>query len=46
MIPVEVGDGSFRREQYDPETNEVNHCLYLDMIEEVRANTQIRLASY
>ena len=46
MVPVEVGAGSFRRDHYDPEANEANHRLYLDMIEEVRTNSQIRLASY
>ncbi|WOH00578.1 hypothetical protein DCAR_0519944 [Daucus carota subsp. sativus] len=36
MVPVEVGAGSFRRDNYDPENNEVNHRLYLGLIEEVR----------
>ncbi|XP_074363199.1 uncharacterized protein LOC141703637 [Apium graveolens] len=36
MVPVEVGAGSFRRDNYDSEANEVNHRLYLDMIEETR----------
>ena len=39
MVPVEVGAGSFRRDHYDPEANEANHRLYLDMIEEVRTNS-------
>ncbi|XP_074374760.1 uncharacterized protein LOC141715179 [Apium graveolens] len=30
MVPVEVGAGSFRRDNYDSETNEFNHHLYLD----------------
>ena len=25
MVPVEVGAGSFRRDHYDPQANEVNH---------------------
>ena len=33
MVPVEVGTSSFRRDHYDPETNECNHHLYLDIIE-------------
>ncbi|XP_074327263.1 uncharacterized protein LOC141665182 [Apium graveolens] len=36
MVPVKVGAGSFRRDNYDSEANEVNHRLYLDMIEETR----------
>ncbi|XP_063936084.1 uncharacterized protein LOC135147163 [Daucus carota subsp. sativus] len=46
MVLVKVGAGSFCRDHYDPEMNEANHRLYLDMIEEVRTNSQIRLASY
>ncbi|XP_074346802.1 uncharacterized protein LOC141685606 [Apium graveolens] len=42
MVPVEVGVGSFRRDNYDSEENEVNHRLYLDMIEETREDVQIR----
>ncbi|XP_074374821.1 uncharacterized protein LOC141715244 [Apium graveolens] len=46
MIPVEVGSCSFRRDHYDPKANEVNHRLYLDMIEETREDSQARLAAY
>ncbi|XP_074352598.1 uncharacterized protein LOC141691736 [Apium graveolens] len=46
MVPVEVGAGSFRRDNYDSEANEVNHRLYLDMIEETREEAQIRIAAY
>ena len=46
MVPVEVGSGSFRRDHYDPKANEVNHRLYLDMIEETREDSQARLAAY
>ena len=46
MVPVEVGAGSFRRDNYDPENNEVNHRLYLDLIEEVRDTAQLKLAAY
>ena len=46
MVPVEVGAGSFRRDHYDAEVNEVNHRLYLDMVEEVRTTSQTRLAAY
>ncbi|XP_074360391.1 uncharacterized protein LOC141700577 [Apium graveolens] len=46
MVPVEVGAGSFRRDNYDSKANEVNHRLYLDMIEETREDAQIRIAAY
>ncbi|XP_074374200.1 uncharacterized protein LOC141714585 [Apium graveolens] len=46
MVPVEVGAGSFRRDNYELEANEVNHRLYLDMIEETREDAQIRVAAY
>ncbi|XP_074364141.1 uncharacterized protein LOC141704877 [Apium graveolens] len=46
MVPVEVGAGSFRRDNYDSEANEVNHRLYLDMIEETQEDAQIRIATY
>ncbi|XP_074323174.1 uncharacterized protein LOC141660109 [Apium graveolens] len=46
MVPVEVGAGFFRRDNYDSEANEVNHWLYLDMIEETREEAQIRIAAY
>ena len=39
MVPVEVRVGSFRRDHYDPQANKVNHCLYLDMIEEIREDS-------
>ncbi|XP_074378114.1 uncharacterized protein LOC141719638 [Apium graveolens] len=35
-----------RRDNYDSEANEVNHRLYLDMIEETREDAQIRVAAY
>ncbi|KAK1399685.1 hypothetical protein POM88_009548 [Heracleum sosnowskyi] len=46
MVPVEIGAGSFRRDNYDPENNEVNHRLYLDLVEEVRTTAQLKLAAY
>ncbi|XP_074327341.1 uncharacterized protein LOC141665260 [Apium graveolens] len=39
MVPVEIGSGSFRRENYDPDNNELNHHLYLDLLEEVHENS-------
>lgn len=46
MVHVELGEGSFRRDHYNPEMNEVNHCLYLDMVEELRTTSQTKLAAY
>ncbi|XP_074378305.1 uncharacterized protein LOC141719836 [Apium graveolens] len=46
MVPVEVWAGSFRRDNYDSEENEVNHRLYLDMIEETREDALIRIEAY
>ncbi|XP_074347063.1 uncharacterized protein LOC141685886 [Apium graveolens] len=46
MVPVEVGAGSFRRDNYDSEANEVDHRLYLDMIDKTQEDAQIRIASY
>ncbi|XP_063947521.1 uncharacterized protein LOC135152038 [Daucus carota subsp. sativus] len=46
MVPVEVGAGSFRRDNYDTENIEVNHRLYLDLIEEVRDTAQLKLDAY
>ncbi|XP_074346143.1 uncharacterized protein LOC141684905 [Apium graveolens] len=46
MVHVEIGAGSFRRENYDPDNNELNHHFYLDLLEEVRENSQLKLAAY
>ncbi|XP_074326646.1 uncharacterized protein LOC141664586 [Apium graveolens] len=44
LVPVEIDSGSFRRDNYNPMDNEVNHRLYLDLVEEVRATSQLKLA--
>ena len=46
MVPVEIGAGSLRRDNFDPTDNEKNHLFYLDMLEELRANSQLKLAAY
>ncbi|XP_063948111.1 uncharacterized protein LOC108203333 [Daucus carota subsp. sativus] len=46
MVPVEVGAGSFRRDHFQEEANAVNQRLHLDMLEEVRRESQVRLATY
>lgn len=46
MVRIEIGSGSFRRDHYDPQANEVNHLCYLDMVKETREDSPIRLAAY
>ncbi|XP_074363508.1 uncharacterized protein LOC141704072 [Apium graveolens] len=46
MVPVEVGSRSLRRDRYTEEVAEVNQRLYLDLLEETRQNSQLRLAAY
>ncbi|XP_017250742.1 uncharacterized protein LOC108221371 [Daucus carota subsp. sativus] len=46
MVLIEVGAGSFRRDYFEKVDNDANQRLYLDMIEEIRATSQIRLATY
>ncbi|XP_074347636.1 uncharacterized protein LOC141686502 [Apium graveolens] len=46
MVPVEVGSGSLRRDCYRKEDVEVNQRLHLDLLEETRENSQLRLAAY
>ncbi|XP_074373912.1 uncharacterized protein LOC141714283 [Apium graveolens] len=46
MFPVEVGSGSLRRDRYTKKDAEVNQRLHLDLLEETRENSQLRLAAY
>ncbi|XP_074361447.1 uncharacterized protein LOC141701713 [Apium graveolens] len=46
MMPIEIGAGSLRKENYDPDNNELNHNLYLDLVEEVHENSQLKLVAY
>ncbi|XP_074342918.1 uncharacterized protein LOC141690437 [Apium graveolens] len=46
MVPVEVGSGSLRRDRYTEEDAEVNQRLHLDLLEETRENSQLRLTVY
>ncbi|XP_074368281.1 uncharacterized protein LOC141708514 [Apium graveolens] len=46
MVPVEVGSGSLRRDCYRKEDAEVNQRLHLDLLEETRENSELRLAAY
>ncbi|XP_074355929.1 uncharacterized protein LOC141695591 [Apium graveolens] len=46
MVPVEVGSGSLRRDRYTEEDAEVNQRLHLDLLEETRENSQLRLVAY
>ncbi|XP_074360368.1 uncharacterized protein LOC141700525 [Apium graveolens] len=46
IVPVEVGSGSLRRDRCTEEDVEVNQRLHLDLLEEMRENSQLRLAAY
>ena len=46
MIPVEVGIPSLRRETYNQEENHVLQCYELDLLEEKRDLTTLRVDSY
>ncbi|XP_074352086.1 uncharacterized protein LOC141691247 [Apium graveolens] len=46
MVPVEVGSGSLRRDRYTEEDTEVSQILHLDLLEETRENSQLKLAAY
>ena len=46
VIPVEVGLISYRVENYDENKNEEAMRLQLDLVDEVRATTEQRLARY
>ncbi|XP_074377924.1 uncharacterized protein LOC141719443 [Apium graveolens] len=46
MVPVEVGSGSLRRDCYAEEDAEINQKLHWNFLEEMRENSQLRLAAY
>ncbi|XP_074346690.1 uncharacterized protein LOC141685493 [Apium graveolens] len=46
MVPVEVGAGSLRRDLYVVEDAAVNQKLHLDLLDEARMNSQLKLATY
>ncbi|XP_074347123.1 uncharacterized protein LOC141685946 [Apium graveolens] len=46
MVPVKVGSGSLHKSRYTEEKTEVNERLHLDLLEEARENSQLRLAAY
>ena len=46
MVPVEIGAGSFRRDGYDNEATMVNLRLQLDLLREIRTDSQERLVAY
>nr|KYP73029.1 Transposon Ty3-I Gag-Pol polyprotein [Cajanus cajan] len=41
MIPVEVGEPSFRRQYFDENTNDISLRAEVDMVDEVRVRTEI-----
>jgi len=42
MIPVELGEASWRRVSFDERSNDNNLCADLDMVQEVREEARIR----
>ncbi|XP_074347651.1 uncharacterized protein LOC141686517 [Apium graveolens] len=46
MVPVEVGVGSLRRDVFVEEDAEVNQRFQLDLLDEARTNSQLKLAAY
>ncbi|XP_074360169.1 uncharacterized protein LOC141700261 [Apium graveolens] len=46
MVPVEVGAGSLRRDVFVEEDAEVNQRLHLDLLDEARKNSQLKLDAY
>ncbi|XP_074383394.1 uncharacterized protein LOC141724966 [Apium graveolens] len=46
MIPVEVGVGSLRRDLFIEEDAEVNQRLHLDLLDEAKINSHMKLAVY
>ncbi|XP_074364843.1 uncharacterized protein LOC141705870 [Apium graveolens] len=46
MVLVEVGSGSLPKDRYTEEDAEANQRLHLDLFEETRENSQLRLAAY
>ena len=46
MVYVEIGAESFMRDYYNPEDNEVNKRLNLDLVEETRASAHLRSVAY
>ena len=46
MVPVEVGSGSLHRDRYTEENAEIIQRLHLELLEEARENSQLRLTAY
>ncbi|XP_074374055.1 uncharacterized protein LOC141714435 [Apium graveolens] len=46
MVPVEVGSGYLRRDVFIEKDAEVNQRLHLDLLDEARTNSQLKLAAY
>ncbi|XP_074327500.1 uncharacterized protein LOC141665415 [Apium graveolens] len=46
MVTVEVGSWSLYRDRYAEEDAEVNQRLHLDLLEETKESSQLRLATY
>ncbi|XP_074325908.1 uncharacterized protein LOC141663961 [Apium graveolens] len=46
MVPAEVGAGSLRRDLFVEEDAEVNQMLHLNLLDEAKMNSQLKLAAY
>ena len=46
MVPVELGAGSLRRNNFDPEQNMISQRHELDFLEEKRRDSQLRVVVY
>ncbi|XP_074351417.1 uncharacterized protein LOC141690522 [Apium graveolens] len=46
MVSVEVGSGSLHIDRYAEEDVKIDQGLHLDLLEETRDNSQLRLAAY
>ncbi|XP_074341910.1 uncharacterized protein LOC141679310 [Apium graveolens] len=46
MVPLEVGAGSLWRDLFVEENAEINQRLHLDLLDETRTNSQLKLAAY
>ncbi|XP_074356047.1 uncharacterized protein LOC141695719 [Apium graveolens] len=46
IVPVEVGTGSLRRDLFVEKDAEINQRLHLDLLDEARMNSRLKLAAY
>ena len=46
IVPVELGIGSLRRDNFDPEQNMILQRRELDFLKEKQRDSQLRVATY